>query len=103
MDKETEYIPWAAALSGMGYLNKMLKREAAYGNFKIYMRKLIDPLYKRVGYDGQPNDQPLDVFLRKLAVNWACSLGNQDCIDKAYRKFKTWMEKINPDEEGANP
>ena len=34
LGKETEYIPWAAALSGLSYINKMLKRTSAYGDFK---------------------------------------------------------------------
>ena len=31
---ETEYIPWKAALSGLSYINTMLKRTASYGDFK---------------------------------------------------------------------
>ena len=34
LDKETEYIPWKAALKGMAYLKNMLKRSPAYGHFK---------------------------------------------------------------------
>merc|ERR1719219_1183701 len=54
LNKEVEYIPWAAALSGMGYLSQMLKRTPAYGSYKKYMRKLVDPLYNRVGYTSAP-------------------------------------------------
>ena len=57
----------------------------------------------QVGYKSDPNDQPLDVFLRKLAVNWACSLGNEDCIEKAEEDFKVWMDKRLPDAEEGNP
>ena len=35
LNKETEYIPWSAALTGLRYLEEMLKRSAAYGNFKV--------------------------------------------------------------------
>jgi aminopeptidase N len=44
LNSETEYIPWAAALTALRHLEEMLKRTAAYGNFKVYMRSLIDPL-----------------------------------------------------------
>merc|ERR1712106_1092520 len=37
LSKEVEYIPWASALSGLKYVNKMPKRTAAYGDFKRYM------------------------------------------------------------------
>ena len=35
LHQETEYIPWSAALTGLDYLDEMLKRSAAYGNFKV--------------------------------------------------------------------
>ena len=34
LSKETEYIPWSAALTGLSYVNKMLKRTSAYGDFR---------------------------------------------------------------------
>ena len=98
LSKEVEYIPWAAALSGMGYLSRQLKRSPAYGSYKKYMRNLVDPLYNRVGYYSQSEEQPLDIFLRKLAISWSCSLGNMDCNDKTDRDYIKWME--NPD---SNP
>ena len=103
LGEELEYIPWAAALSGMSYLSRMLKRSAAYGAYKKYMRNLVDPLYNRVGYRSEEGDQPLDVFLRKLAISWACSLGNMDCIDKTRADFRTWMDSLEPDSIDSNP
>ncbi len=35
MDKETEYIAWNSALSGFSYIDNMLKRTPAYGEFKV--------------------------------------------------------------------
>ena len=35
LNSETEYIPWAAALTAFRYLEEMLKRTAAYGDFKV--------------------------------------------------------------------
>ena len=98
LNKETEYIPWAAALRGMSYIKLMLKRTPAYGAFKKYMRNLVDPLFKREGYKTQDSDQPLDVYLRKLAVSWACSMENPECIEKTKSNFKDWMNDLNPDD-----
>jgi hypothetical protein len=75
LHKETEYVPWSAALDNMGYISKMLRRSGAYGEFKRYMRALVEPLMHRVGFELRDNDQPLDVHLRRTAVSWACSLG----------------------------
>lgn len=103
LDKETEYIPWVSALSGLSHLNMMMKRNNAYGDFKRYMRKLLDPIYQRVGFNRRATDQHLDVLLRKKVVNWACSMGNEDCLSKSQAKFGTWMKAVSPDAEGNNP
>ena len=35
MSAETEYICWRAALSGFAYIDIMLERTSAYGEFKV--------------------------------------------------------------------
>jgi len=102
LSQEAEYVPWAAALSGLNYLDKLLKRTAAYGDFKKYMLKLIDPLYTKLGFDQQPGDSHLDIKLRKKAVAWACSMGNKDCLNKAKENFASWMGMVEPDAEEQN-
>jgi len=103
LSREDEYVPWAAALSGLSHLNKMLKRTAAYGEFKRYMLRLIDPIYTKLGFTEKPEDSHLDILLRKKAVSWACSMGNLDCLDQARSKFSSWMGMVEPDDEQQNP
>ena len=45
LNKETEYIPWKAALSGFSYIDIMLKRSAAYGEFQRYMTRQVSEWY----------------------------------------------------------
>ena len=80
-----------------------MKKKSCFSPNNFRMKFLILDHCDRVGYKSDPNDQPLDVFLRKLAVNWACSLGNEDCIEKAEEDFKVWMDKRLPDAEEGNP
>jgi len=102
--KETEYIPWQAALRGMAYIKSMLARSASYGNFKKYMKKLIRPLYNRVGFEENENDAHLDIYLRGLAVSWACNVvGLQECKEKAVSQYADWMARPDPDQDGQNP
>ena len=35
LNKETEYFPWYAALTGLEYVDNMLQETASYGNFKV--------------------------------------------------------------------
>ena len=67
------------------------------------MRKLIEPMFKRVGYEARPNDAHLDSFLRAQIVGWACDLDMAECTEKVVDDFKAWMDQSNPDREGANP
>jgi len=59
--KETELVPWSAALDGLSYLSRMLQRTSAYGEFREYSRRLIKPLLERVGFVEKDSDQPLDI------------------------------------------
>ncbi len=35
LHREREYVPWTTALNGLGYIDVMLTRTAAYGEFKV--------------------------------------------------------------------
>ena len=37
LSNEREYIPWAAAMNGLNYLDSMLERSEAYGEFKVFI------------------------------------------------------------------
>ena len=67
------------------------------------MRTLIDPLYKRLGYQMLPTDKHLDIYLRTLAVAWACGLDHPECKQETKRQYAEWMEKLDPDELSQNP
>jgi len=99
LHKEIDYIPWTSALTGISYIDKMLKRTPAYGEFKKYMLKLITPLYNRLGSTAQKSDEHLDILLRKKVVSWACKVEHPECVYQAIAKFDEWMERGNPDQD----
>lgn len=103
LSKETEYIPWSAALSGLSYINKMLKRTSAYGDFKRYMLALVNPLFTKLGFVPSSRDSHLDTKLRSKAIAWACSMGSQECKARAGQLYSQWMETQEPDTTEANP
>ena len=35
---ETEYIPWVAAISNLGYIHRMLQYTPTYGHFQVRIR-----------------------------------------------------------------
>jgi aminopeptidase N len=91
LEHETEYVPWNAALSSMGYISSMMSRTSGYGLLKKHFRTIITPLYNLVGFDQKVGEDLLMTMLRTKAVSWACSMGNKDCISRAVKSYAQWM------------
>ncbi|EFX67104.1 hypothetical protein DAPPUDRAFT_302210 [Daphnia pulex] len=91
LEHETDYVPWDAALSSMGYISSMMSRTSGYGLLKKHFRTIITPLYNLVGFDQKVGEDLLMTKLRTNAVSWACSMGNKDCISRAVNSYAQWM------------
>ena len=61
------------------------------------MRKMIDQLYGRLGYKMPADEKHLNIFLRKMVVEWACKLDHPDCMKEAKSQYTKWMNMSNPD------
>jgi glutamyl aminopeptidase len=48
---EQEYVPWATALEHFQSWSKLLSESSAYKLFLEYMRRLLEPASKRVGWE----------------------------------------------------
>ncbi|EFN65601.1 Aminopeptidase N [Camponotus floridanus] len=94
---ETEYLPWKAAFSAINYLNDMLIKTQGYDKFRLYVLKLLDNVYKQVGFIDKMGDPQLTVFTRIDVLNWACNFGHEDCVGNAVQQFNNWRHTPNPD------
>ncbi|EZA48634.1 aminopeptidase N isoform X2 [Ooceraea biroi] len=94
---ETEYLPWKAAFNAINYLNDMLIKTQGYDKFRLYVLKLLDNVYKQVGFIDKAGDPQLTVFTRIDVLNWACSFGHEDCVGNAVQQFSNWRNTPNPD------
>ena len=101
--EETEYIPWSAAISGFGYISKMLRRTAGFGAYKSYMLAAIEPLYTRLGYDEIPGEPVVDSLLRVAVLDLACGLGHPDCVARSVGLLQQWQNASDPDLEDPIP
>ena len=61
------------------------------------MRTMIDKLYDRLGYRMSENEKHLNIFLRKMVVEWACKLDHPECLKETKSQYKKWMNMSNPD------
>ena len=62
------------------------------------MGSLVNPLYDYVKFNESSSDAHLLTFLRSSALDWACRLGNADCIQNSRNYFTAWMNNPTNDE-----
>lgn len=95
--QETEYVPWKSALTAISYLDNMLSKYQGYDRFRVYILKLLDNVYKKVGFKDTPGDQQLTVFTRIDVLSWACTFSHDDCVRNAAAQFQNWRNQPDPD------
>jgi len=59
--------------------------------------KLLDNVYKQVGFTDKAGDPQLTVFTRINVLDWACNFGHEDCLGNAVQQFSNWRNTPNPD------
>ncbi|KAK8402123.1 hypothetical protein O3P69_001307 [Scylla paramamosain] len=59
LKKETSYVPWATALDNLAYIHKLFSHNGAYGALKNFLLRLLEPLYKSVGFQDSLTDPHL--------------------------------------------
>lgn len=103
---EREYLPWKAALTNLASVNRMLRTTPDYENFRLYMKKILSPIYSALGGLG-PNDKTserLSAVKHKLLIaSWACQFDVEDCVPKSQEYFKEWEKIDNPDKNNPVP
>ncbi|CAG2062065.1 unnamed protein product [Timema podura] len=104
--KETDYIPWYAALNGFSYLNTRLQAssENDYSLFKKYVLSLLDKVYSQLGFQEKESDDHVTKLNRNLILTWACKLGSESCTKTATKLFHALLSKddtVSPDLQTA--
>lgn len=105
LDKETEYMPWEAALTSLNYFKLMFDRSEVYGPMKKYLLKQVTPLFdhfknKTGNWTNRP-DTLMEQYNEVNAISTACSSGLQECKDLVSRLYKDWMD--HPDNNSIHP
>jgi hypothetical protein len=100
---EDDFVPLYAGLNGLSYLDKMFREnDYGYGFFRQFAIELLANNYDRFGFQAPDDDEPLTVTLsRGKILEWACYLGQEDCVNSAMDLFSSWKEAVNNNE--GNP
>lgn len=89
---ESEYLPWKFALGKIDSINNHLRVNPTYGIFKNYMKKLLTPVYEKLGRLQMPRQEDSDK-LDKIRFHVAvaaksCKFGVESCISDSKELFK---------------
>ncbi|XP_021919323.1 endoplasmic reticulum aminopeptidase 1-like isoform X2 [Zootermopsis nevadensis] len=90
---EREYVPWATALEHFQSWSKLLSESAAYKKFLEYMRRLLEPASKHVGWEDTGTH--LQKLMRSDIMASAVLCDVQITVKQAQKKFRDWMDKGN--------
>ncbi|KAL6254853.1 hypothetical protein P5V15_014192 [Pogonomyrmex californicus] len=105
LKRETNYLPFKAALNGLEYFNKRFTGFAEHDLFKMYVLSLIENIRAKLGYEDHENDDRFTVLLRREINNWACNFDDNECVTTYTKKFNQWKsnpsDRIKPNERTA--
>lgn len=102
LKSEKTLMPWLAFFNNMATTYRLLARTSGFTYFRNYVRSLVLTPIQTIGFDQQDTDHVSDVILlRNRLYEWACNLGNTDCIKHANEKVDNWMSTANPTIDAA--
>ena len=60
MANEREYLPWLIAIKHFTSILNILDESEIYGEFNSFLIKIVDNVYKALGWNEKPSDTWLD-------------------------------------------
>ena len=66
---------FTALITGLAYLENMMKRSAGFGELRHYLLATLQPLYDRLGFQEVEGEKFLDEKLRIIMLEVRCDLG----------------------------
>ncbi|NXT18500.1 AMPN Aminopeptidase, partial [Syrrhaptes paradoxus] len=99
LSRDTEYMPWQAALNNLNYFQLMFDRSEVFGAMTKYIRQQVTPLFNH--YKNVTNNWVtlpsglMDQYNEINAIRYACTYGIAECQDLATSYFRQWQQNVN--------
>ncbi|CAG0880153.1 unnamed protein product [Cyprideis torosa] len=93
---EPHYLPWAALFKHLGYIERMLRGSVDHDVLMRFVRSSIEPVYETLEWltfedaNGVYEDVTQE-FRRQLVIEWACTVGIEDCLNKTKVEFDQYI------------
>lgn len=103
--RDTEYLPWQAALSSLSYFKLMFDRSEVYAPMQAYLKKQVTPLFDHFktvtnSWTKRP-EKLMDQYNEINSISTACSSGVPECKQLVTELFNQWM--ANPSNNPIHP
>ncbi|XP_064215469.1 endoplasmic reticulum aminopeptidase 1 isoform X6 [Tribolium castaneum] len=98
LSKERDYVPWATAIEHFQSWSRRLSESLAYKLFLKYMRQLLTPVAKYIGWGNKGSH--LEKLMRTEILSTAILCELNETVTRAKQEFQRWMhhnESITPD------
>ena len=97
--EETDKNVWSVITGSLAYLDRVVP-DAARGEFETFVRKLLEPAHKRLGWEPAAKEDQLTAQLRGLLIGTLGTLGNhsetQKKAQELYKKYKSDKASVDP-------
>ncbi|CAF0814722.1 unnamed protein product [Adineta steineri] len=100
---EDNFTVWKSIASNIGDLSSLLEYTNYFDEFKRYRLNIFSSIQKKLGWDANPNEDPLSAMLRPMILSIIGKSGKQDVIDEAKKRFERHIagDLIDPNIRGA--
>lgn len=92
LKNETNSLPWAAATKNLMILNDLLANTEAQEYFRVLMQEISDNYFEVLGFSDVENEMFEDKLSRSNAINFACSMGSEKCLNKSLEMLEAHID-----------
>lgn len=92
LKNETNSLPWAAATKNLMVLNDLLGKTEAHEHFRVLMQEIGNNYFDFLGFSDVENEMFEDKLSRNNAINFACSMGSQKCLNTSSQMLEAHID-----------
>ncbi len=98
--KERNYSVWSDLAGGLAEMELLLCRQPFLASLQAFVRDLLRPVVRSLGWDAAPGEGHLHALLRSLALGRLGASGDARVLAEARRRFRRFLDapaSLNPD------